>query len=277
VKLLTKDGIELYFEKSGNGIPCLFLHGGPGYWSKSFQFFSEELLEKSLAMVYLDQRGCGRSGHDVESNYSLSRLIDDIEELRNHLSIDEWYVMGHSFGGILAVNYAQRFPQRTKGIILSNVTLNMADSFRHQIEIGSGILGLETHELPTNDIASLMDSFYSTLTKLIEKEAYYRLQFVDLENKRILDKIDATLNTDPNFQQYIFTSKEYFQDFTSLTDKISKPVLVLTGEYDHAVGPLHYQNFKFKNQEIHVLNCAHHPYIENQIKYRNTILNFLQK
>ncbi|MEN1968661.1 hypothetical protein WMZ97_11385 [Lentibacillus sp. N15] len=55
----TSDGIELYIEKSGRGDPCLYLHGGPGYWSKSFQHFSTKLLEDTMEMVYLDQRGCG--------------------------------------------------------------------------------------------------------------------------------------------------------------------------------------------------------------------------
>ena len=108
----TSDGIELYFELDGEGVVCLYLHGSPGYWSKSFQHFSGECLEENLQMVYLDQRGCGRSEHSPTQDYSLSRLIDDIEELRVFLRIEEWFVMGHSFGGILAVNYAHRFSRQ---------------------------------------------------------------------------------------------------------------------------------------------------------------------
>lgn len=52
-------------------------------------------------MVYLDHRGCGRSELSPSQNYSLDRLLNDIEELRIFLGINEWYVMGHSFGGIL--------------------------------------------------------------------------------------------------------------------------------------------------------------------------------
>ena len=104
MKYRTSDGVELYFEIAGEGKPCLYLHGGPGYWSKSFQHFSGKLLEEHLQMVYLDQRGCGRSEHSPTQDYSLNRLIDDIEELRIFLGIEEWFVLGHSFGGILAVN-----------------------------------------------------------------------------------------------------------------------------------------------------------------------------
>ncbi|MGY0694422.1 alpha/beta fold hydrolase [Virgibacillus sp. FSP13] len=125
MNVITSDGVRLYVEKSGQGDPCIYLHGGPGYWSKSFQYFSENLLEDALEMIYLDQRGCGRSELARGKNYSLARLIDDIEEVRKDLGIEAWYVMGHSFGGILAVNYAHTYPSRTKGLILSNVTLNM--------------------------------------------------------------------------------------------------------------------------------------------------------
>lgn len=89
MKFITSDGLELYYDKSGKGVPCVYLHGGPGYWSKSFQYFSQELLEEKLEMVYLDQRGSGRSEHSPTQDYSLSRLIDDIEELRIFLGLSE--------------------------------------------------------------------------------------------------------------------------------------------------------------------------------------------
>ena len=115
-------------------------------------------------MVYLDQRGCGRSEHSPTQDYSLNRLIEDIEELREFIGFQEWYVMGHSFGGILAVNYAERFPEGTKGIILSNATLHLVDSFGHQLNKGANLLGLEVRDLSTDDISSFMDSYFSILT-----------------------------------------------------------------------------------------------------------------
>jgi proline iminopeptidase len=266
MEFVTSDGLKLFYDKSGKG--------GPGYWSKSFQYFSQELLEEKLEMVYLDQRGCGRSEHSPTQDYSLSRLIDDIEELRLFLGISEWYVVGHSFGGILAVNYAERFPERTKGIILSNVTLNMFDSFGYQIQKGFDILGMEKKQIQRSNLESFMDTFYSILSKLMEKEEYFRFQYVDLENKKIVDKIDEGLNSDPNFQHYVFSSEEYFQDFTSLTKYLTRPVLVIAGIFDGAVGPGHHHTFEFKNPKVRILESSHHPYIENQLEFKDAILNF---
>lgn len=225
-------------------------------------------------MVYLDQRGCGRSEHSSGQDYSLSRLISDIEELRKFLGVSEWYILGHSFGGILAVNYAAQYPERTKGVILTNATLNMYESFHHQLQKGYEVLGVGRRQIIWDNLESFMELFYSTLSKLIDKGEYFKFQYVDLANKKITDEIDMELNSDPNFQRDIFTSEEFFQDFTSLTEKINRPVLVIGGTHDHAVGPSHHKTFNFKNVIIKTIKSSHHPYIENQKEFKEAVLNF---
>ncbi|MGY0694423.1 hypothetical protein ACW2QC_16860 [Virgibacillus sp. FSP13] len=61
-----------------------------------------------------------------------------------------------------------------------------------------------------------------------------------------MDKLDKELGTDTSFQQYIFNSEEYFQDFALATENLDLPVLVLTGKHDHAVGPDHHDTFKLQ-------------------------------
>lgn len=276
MKCRTSDGLELYFEVGGGGTPCVYLHGGPGYWSNSFQQFAGELIEEKLQMIYLDQRGCGRSEHSLSKHYSLGRLIDDLEDLRIYLGIEAWYVMGHSFGGILAINYALRFPERAKGLILSNVTLHMRDSFAHQICKGAAILGLEAKPPSADNLDSFMESYYSLLTALLERGEYFKFQYVDLENKEKVDLIDqAELNRDPGFQQHVFSSEEYFQDYVTATADIHTPVLVIAGNQDHAVGPNHHESFRFPHAEVKVLDSGHHPYIENPLEFAEVVLEFV--
>lgn len=278
MRFKTNDGIELYYEVSGQGFPCIYLHGGPGYWSKSFQHHSQGLLEDKLEMIYLDQRGCRRSDHSPDKNYSLNRLIDDIEELREYLDINEFILMGHSFGGILAVNYANRFPGRTKGLILSNVTLDMFDSFVHQMTKGTKMLELElVEDLSRKSISEFMEIYFSILVKLIATGVYFKFQYTDLSNKAITDAIDREgLKSDPSFQQYIFSSEEFFRDFTILTNKILCPTLVVAGKYDDAVGPLHHKNFEFRNLFEVVLESSHHPYVENHMAFKKAIMDFVE-
>ncbi len=274
MKYKTSDGVELYVERGGKGAPCLFLHGGPGYWSRSFQYHAGDVLENNLEMIYLDQRGCGRSEHSLD--YSLNRLIADMEELRESLHIEEWYVMGHSFGGILAVNYAYRFPERTKGLILLNVTLSMRHSFEHLMQKGRELLGQKEKDSITEQ--PFIDTFYEMVSELLEKDLYFKLQYKNLANKEKMDIIDQEgLTSDPQFQYTVFSSEEYFEDFTEITQYITKPVLVLTGIDDNAVGPEHYKLFHFPNAEVQVLQGAHHPYVENPEEFHQAIVHFIQR
>ena len=65
----------------GDGIPVVFLHGGPGQGSQSFAALAGPAMERSHRMVYLDQRGCGRSERPWDGAYSLDALLEDLEAL----------------------------------------------------------------------------------------------------------------------------------------------------------------------------------------------------
>jgi len=121
------DGHTLYWEASGNpdGKPAVYLHGGPGGASAPNQrrVFDPE----KYRIILFDQRGCGRSTpHASEPDADLStnttwHLVDDIEKLREHLSIDRWLVCGGSWGSTLALAYAETHPERVTEIVLRGI------------------------------------------------------------------------------------------------------------------------------------------------------------
>ena len=122
---LPLNGIHtMYFEQSGNphGIPVVFLHGGPGSGASPAhrQFFDPDFYR----IVIFDQRGAGRSTPlgELRENSTL-HLIDDMETLRTHLSIERWMVFGGSWGSTLALAYAEHHPQRTMALILRGIFL----------------------------------------------------------------------------------------------------------------------------------------------------------
>lgn len=270
----TDDGVQLFVERRGKGMPCLYIHGGPGYWSKSFSELAGDLLENQFEMIYLDQRGCGRSSKESK-DYSLKRLTKDIEKIRVALDLEKFYILAHSFGGILAVNYAYNFNNNILGLLLTNVTLNMNKSLYHQYRKGLEMLN---YELPTNkNIDNMMGKFQTVQMELLEKDMYFSLQFRDVNNKINMDEIDEDFSSIPEFQEYVFSSSDYFQDFTLVTKEIKQPVLVLASEYDHAVGPKHHYDFEFPNFILRILNSGHHPYIENPLDFQRAIRDFLKE
>ncbi|MBA2324084.1 MAG: alpha/beta fold hydrolase [Pseudonocardiales bacterium] len=128
--LLAVDGVhEVYWEESGNsnGIPALYLHGGPG-GTLGAGGYRTKFDPSRFRIIGLDQRGCGRStprvtalGYDLSQN-TTSILINDIEMVREHLHVDRWLVNGVSWGSTLALAYAQAHPERVRGIVLMAVT-----------------------------------------------------------------------------------------------------------------------------------------------------------
>lgn len=115
---------ELYVEECGNpqGIPVLFLHGGPGGGSSPFhrRFFNPT----QYRAVLFDQRGCGMSTPHAElAGNDTGSLIADIERIRVTLGIERWLVFGGSWGSTLALAYAEKYPGRVLGLILRGIFL----------------------------------------------------------------------------------------------------------------------------------------------------------
>ena len=118
------DGHKIYYEQYGNpnGIPILFLHGGPGAgFSNSHKSFFDP---KAFRVVFFDQRGSGRSVPYAEiKNNNTDSLISDIDKLRKSLNIKQWHLFGGSWGSTLAILYGIKFPQKCLGFILRGIFL----------------------------------------------------------------------------------------------------------------------------------------------------------
>lgn len=125
----TSDGVNLYINVKGTGVPCLYIHGGPGSGSYWMELFLGDFLEQHFQMVYLDQRGTGRSSSPENNDYSMDRMIKDFEEVRGSLGIYRWLTLGHSFGGLLQMGYVSARPNSIAGMMFINCTLSMEDSF----------------------------------------------------------------------------------------------------------------------------------------------------
>jgi proline iminopeptidase len=123
-QLPVDDIHTLYVEECGNpdGIPVVFLHGGPGAGCEPYhRRFFDPLVYR---IVLFDQRGCGRSRPHAELRANdTDRLVADIERLRTQLGIERWVVFGGSWGSTLGLAYAQRHTERVLGLILRGIFL----------------------------------------------------------------------------------------------------------------------------------------------------------
>jgi len=160
----------LYIDESGSadGLPVLFIHGGPGAGcdSASRRYFDPALYR----IVTFDQRGCGRSTpHASLENNTTQALIADIERIREHLGIDKFVLFGGSWGSTLALAYAQAHPQRVHGLILRGIFLCRPQEFSWFYQEGASRLFPDYWEdyvapIPIEERGDLMRAFYKRLT-----------------------------------------------------------------------------------------------------------------
>ncbi|MCX7592412.1 MAG: alpha/beta hydrolase [Fischerella sp.] len=125
---------EIFFDVEGSSLvvdgdrihtkPVAFLiHGGPGADHTSYKPAFSPLAQK-LQLVYFDHRGQGRSARGPKQTYTLDNNVEDMEALRRYLGLDQIVVIGTSYGGMVALSYAVRYPQNISHLIVIATAAN---------------------------------------------------------------------------------------------------------------------------------------------------------
>lgn len=287
---IVSGGHKLYFEVCGNpdGIPVLFLHGGPGIGFSDYdkQFFDK----KKFRVLFFDQRGASRSKPfgGVESN-TTDALIEDIDALAKTLQFKKFLIFGGSWGSTLALVYAIRNPNKVLGLILRGIFLANKESLDYYINGGVQNFFPEVWEhfkdlVPKNTGDSLAQYYYDKMCSndqsVSEKFAYewaryemsiYKMGVKDTEIEEILNTIPykSLAKLEAHYMvNNCFISEDYILDNS---DKIKDiPTVIVQGRYDAICPPkFAYQlHQKLKNSKLHIVNAGHaasEPEIEKKL------------
>ena len=127
-----KGKFNIWTKTIGNNpkIKVLLLNGGPGGTHECFESFESFFPAEGIEFIYYDQLGCGNSDNPKdETMWDLPRFVEEVEQVRIalHLDKDNFYLLGHSWGGILAMQYALKYQQNLKGLIISNMMSSCPD------------------------------------------------------------------------------------------------------------------------------------------------------
>ena len=160
----------LYVEESGNpeGIPVLFIHGGPGGGTRTTDrcFFDPD----KYRIILFDQRGSGQSTpHARLEDNNTAALIEDIETIRNKLGIDRWAVFGGSWGSTLGLAYAEQYPQLVRGLILRGIFLCRDEDIHWFYQQGASQVFPDYWEqylqvIPEAERGDMLAAYYARLT-----------------------------------------------------------------------------------------------------------------
>lgn len=115
---------KVWTKKIGSGpVKVLLLHGGPGFSHEYLEAMESFLPQAGIEMYYYDQLGCNNSDQpDDPSLWTLARYTTEVEEVRRALGLEHFVLYGHSWGGILAIEYALHHQQHLRGLVISNMT-----------------------------------------------------------------------------------------------------------------------------------------------------------
>ncbi len=129
---LSAGAQELYVRTFGptTGKAILFLHGGPGYNAAGFEISTaEELSKQGFFVIVYDRRGEGRS-IDANAEFNFSQTFADMDQICQKYHLKKVNLMGHSFGGMLAVLYAEKYPEKVNSVVLVGAPVALQESFR---------------------------------------------------------------------------------------------------------------------------------------------------
>lgn len=275
----VQDG-NLYCLAIGKGEPIFVLHGGPGMNHTYLLPQMEALVDGSHQVIFYDQRGCGQSTGEMRSDLiTLDQYVEDLESLRKAFGFSKITVLGHSWGGLLALNYAIKYPERLNSLIVMDAipatgencqafVVRAAQLFEPLMpqfqEIMANPLFIQGDAVLLNKYFRLLFSAYCTKPEDAEK---ITLQFK--ENKNVL-KINQIFN------ETLFNT-DY--DFLDGLHKVLCPVLVVHGAADpiplRAAEEIHKN---VKNGKLVIFEDAgHFPYVEQPEKLFDAIHKFLNK
>ena len=117
-KLVALNGTDLYVREMGSGEPIIIIHGGP-VLEHGYLLPHLEKMADSHRLIFFDQRLSGRSSSEVaEGDITFAKFLGDIDAVREHVGDSTAHIMGHSWGGLLAMMYAAKYPERTRSLIL---------------------------------------------------------------------------------------------------------------------------------------------------------------
>jgi proline iminopeptidase len=160
----------LHIEECGNpnGIPVLFVHGGPGAGCEDYhrRFFDPERYR----IILFDQRGCGRSTpHAALEGNTTQALVADMEQIREHLGVERWLLFGGSWGSTLSLVYAETHPERVLGLVLRGIFLCRPHEIQWFYQQGASRLFPDYWQdylapIPQSERGDLVQAFHRRLT-----------------------------------------------------------------------------------------------------------------
>ncbi len=267
--------VSLYVKTIGKGYPLLLMHGGPGADHSTLSSLSH--LSENFTLIFYDHRCNGRSERTDVSTMTWKNLASDADALRQKLGFDTWVVLGHSFGGMVALEYALRFPQSLSHLILIDTCGDTCTVQNNSPQV----LASRGFSSSTVNRAKLffngqVTSFEILTSMLKFGRAYYYKPKV----YQLLLEFFKSLRIKRSSEAFKFGFSKLLKGWTVMNrlSEIKVPTLVLAGRHDFQFSPKHQKSLSngIPNSQLEIIECAgHNAPMEKPIEVIKIINEFL--
>jgi proline iminopeptidase len=268
--------VFLFVDVVGQGYPLLLMHGGPGLDHTSL--LPLQPLADQFTLVFYDHRCNGRSEGAEVSSMTFENLTADADALRQTLGFDQWAVLGHSFGGMVALEYALRYPQSPSRLILMDTCGDARWVQQNSPELlakrGYSAAAVQAARRFYNGQLTPGEYFPAVMKFM---SAYsYRNFLLEMAHQVF------TFGPRPKMrpETTIFGHSQLLPGWTVMgrLSEIKVPTLVLAGRHDFLFPPEHQAILadRLPNAQLELFECAgHNPQMERSAEVIQVIKRFM--
>ena len=283
-----KGKFNVWTKRFGNNpkIKVLLLHGGPGSTHEYFESFESFLPQEGIEFIYYDQLGSYYSDKPNDTSlWTTERFVEEVEQVRVALNLDKsnFYLLGHSWGGILAMEYALKYQQNLKGLIISN----MMSSCPAYASYNKNVLQKQMDAKVVDSILNFertkttSDPRYMNLllTKYYNEHVCRVYPFPEPLNRMFGHTNNEVYNIMQGPSEFGISGRLALWDRTGDLFKISVPTLVIRGMHD-TMDPEFMKMISEKLGNGSLVTCpngSHCSMWDDQPNYFNGLINFLKK
>lgn len=279
--LVDVNHAKLFCRSMGEGSPLIVLHGGPGL-TQDYLLPQLYKLAENHFVVFYDQRGCGQSTGEINfDTINIETFVNDLDAIRKAFHFDKTSILGHSWGGYLAMEYAIAHPESIDKLVLANSMPASSDSEGLALFVEEWTRRMAPFQ---KEVAEIQQSkeFHEGDPDTVEH--YYRIIFGTycyLPEKADLLNLRMTRTAAVNGTKvYACLSKNFFSKDYDLHPELRKlkvSTLVLHGDADPipAATAKSINNSISNSRYILMENCGHFPYVEDPDAFFRHLNDFL--
>lgn len=291
IPIQTEKGtFNVYTKRMGNNpkLRVLLLHGGPGGTHEAFLNFDGYLLNEEIEYIYYDQLDSYHSDQPNDSTlWTTTHFVEEVEQVRKALNLnkDNFFLLGQSWGGILAMEYALKYQENLKGLVISNMMSSAPAYTKYAYEV----LGPQMDPEVLKEIMELeaKNDFSNPRYSELLTNNYYTEHFLRMP----LDKWPKAVNLsfqhlNPNIYVFMQGHSEFGMtgnatlkdwDVSDRLKEIEVPTLIIGGKYD-TMDPNHmeWMATEVQNGRSVITNGSHVAQVDDAENYFKGLIKFIR-